>query len=863
MATFTEHGRERRVGRSLGCRAVVAWLVLALLLCLPGCHGCSKSPEELEKEKQQAEEKARKKKEEEIKPFEAGPPGALPTGSDGTCKPGHWIGHTWHNLKANLGDFQGEVQTDIFDRARQRVQLDGVSYELTDRRPAALAKQQQKSLESFAWIPQNAFGMNFKLATAGGATAIERSMMFSPMPSYRYFFIVLSKGSRFDYLNKRLDSIRLHRSVLDSGDGRKDQFYEVVTMPPNRRPALPSHSLYWTSIAYLLWDESDPALWDLDQQQAVIDWLHWGGQIIVSGPDALQQLQNSFLRPFLPATVEKSRTFKSENLSELQCWAGESGRPPRPVRPWPGAELKKDPHAEYLPNTNDTVVEKRIGRGRIVASAFRITGPEFTGWEGCDCFFNACLMRRGAREIVIDATTGEKSVCWAGTSSAEETQRPQAEKPAVQQPVDLASAQRGAPRTPKYVPRDQDLRDAAKNTAIRYFSRDSGVPFSSYAGDVSDDADSLVDPDAFDKFFGGASDKKVAPGLGAWNDYSPVASAARKAVNDAARITVPPRSFIVWVVVGYLCVLVPMNWLFFRLIGRVEWAWIAAPLIAIGCTVVVVQQAQLNIGFARSQHEITVIEMQPGYARAHTTHYAALYTSLTTWYEFRLSEPGGQILPFPPSKIKGEERQDGTVDTRGELVCRRGDDTRLTGFRIGSHVVDCAHSEEMADFGGTVTLHKGSDGAVRMTNGTKHPLENCEVIRCDTPGSAETAAIDRLDPGATARLSFSEFNRQPEVFAAFLRRDAEPTLTDEGVRLAALHIQEMRPGEVCLVARIADDVPGLMVIPAAQQSRQAAILVAHLDPGKLPEPAADVRSRSNVRGKNTPMPDDSGDSMGK
>ncbi len=114
---------------------------------------------------------------------------------------------------------------------------------------------------------------------------------------------------------------------------------------------------------------------------------------------------------------------------------------------------------------------------------------------------------------------------------------------------------------------------------------------------------------------------------------------------NAAGIRVPQRSFIIWVVVGYLCVLVPANWIVFRLLGRVEWAWIAAPLIAIGCTVVVIQQAQLNIGFARSRNEIAVIEMQAGYSRVHVARYTVLYTSLATRYEFRLADPGGQILP--------------------------------------------------------------------------------------------------------------------------------------------------------------------------------------------------------------------------
>ena len=175
---------------------------------------------------------------------------------------------------------------------------------------------------------------------------------------------------------------------------------------------------------------------------------------------------------------------------------------------------------------------------------------------------------------------------------------------------------------------------------------------------------------------------------GRWNDFSPVAQAARTALRDAAGISVPERSFIVWVVVGYLCVLVPANWIVFRFLGRVEWAWIAAPLIAIACTVVVIQQAQLNIGFARSRNEIAVVEMQPGYSRVHVARYTALYTSLATRYEFHLDDPGGQILPFPAGRLSRSSSKTVAVGSPiGELVCRRGDDTQLTGFSVASNAV--------------------------------------------------------------------------------------------------------------------------------------------------------------------------------
>ena len=303
--------------------------LLLFLLCLPGCGGCRKTPEAEEQQKQQAEETA-KRKEKEKEPFEASQPAVMPSSKDfaGFCKPGHWICQVWPDVKANRGDFQGELQTEVVDHSDHRVQLVAAAYEMTTQRPAALAKEQPKSLESCTWIPpgQEAVAVNFKLTAGGGGPAvIERSMLLQRMPSYRYYFIVLSRAAgRYEYLDKKLASIRLHRSNPDADVGPK--YYEVVSMPASRRPSLPANALYWTSIAYLLWDDFDPAQWDVDQQQALVDWLHWGGQIIVSGPDALEQLHNSFLRPYLPARRGEIANLPADDLAELKL-LGRRSRP--------------------------------------------------------------------------------------------------------------------------------------------------------------------------------------------------------------------------------------------------------------------------------------------------------------------------------------------------------------------------------------------------------------------------------------------------------------------------------------------------------------------------------------------------------
>jgi hypothetical protein len=80
---------------------------------------------------------------------------------------------------------------------------------------------------------------------------------------------------------------------------------------------LPSDSSAWTSFAFLLWDDLDPALLDPKQQQSLLDWLHFGGQLIVSGSSHLDQLERSFLGPYLPAHPEGARELDDEDVRDL------------------------------------------------------------------------------------------------------------------------------------------------------------------------------------------------------------------------------------------------------------------------------------------------------------------------------------------------------------------------------------------------------------------------------------------------------------------------------------------------------------------------------------------------------------------
>ncbi len=70
----------------------------------------------------------------------------------------------------------------------------------------------------------------------------------------------------------------------------------------------------------------------------MLDWLHWGGQLILSGPDTLDTLRDSFLAPYLPATSAGARDLQAADLAELSNhWSGPGAARWRRCSPGPAS----------------------------------------------------------------------------------------------------------------------------------------------------------------------------------------------------------------------------------------------------------------------------------------------------------------------------------------------------------------------------------------------------------------------------------------------------------------------------------------------------------------------------------------------
>jgi hypothetical protein len=154
---------------------------------------------------------------------------------------------------------------------------------------------------------------------------------------------------------------------------------------------------------------------------------------------------------------------------------------------------------------------------------------------------------------------------------------------------------------------------------------------------------------------------------------------ARAALRNAAGIEIPNRDFVLYVLAGYLTVLVPLNYVVFRLLGRLEWAWIAVPIIALGGAATVIKLARLDIGFASSQTELAVLEAHAGYSRGHVTRYSALYSSLSTAYDLHFDGTSAMAAPFSadPAYTRG------IAQSSSPTAYRRDKDVRLDDLNVG------------------------------------------------------------------------------------------------------------------------------------------------------------------------------------
>ncbi|TWT96993.1 hypothetical protein Pla108_27700 [Botrimarina colliarenosi] len=861
----------RRIG-GMGIVLLAAFVVVQA----PGCSCRTETPaertarlakeeaERIAKEEQRLEEQRRRQ------PVVLEPARTLPA-SDGVAslfaKPGHWNA-VLQPAKANANDFDGVITYEVVGKGNASFAPPGTPLRLVSRRPLVVARESQKTVDALFYCPptdnRTPYLRSIVRERRSGDEQQDLTPPLRPLADHQYHFVVFAKEpGRYAFLDSlaavtaKLPN-RINTSAIDGPTGRVDaaKNYRVVAVPADVSPgeaALPDNPLAWTSIAYVVWDEVDPETLRPAQRDALVDWLNWGGQLIVNGPDSLDLLRGSFLEPLLPATSDGAREIEPDELERMESrWSvGTRGRPLLKTGVWTGVQLNPADGSRSLPGLTDLVIERRIGRGRVLVTAMQLADRRLINWSaGVDNLFNAAILRRPPRRFVpretfTDSNRQEAAALWADGD------------PLRVDPL-FNTAWRGFVRDTH---RDPD------NLALRFQDEDAnnGLPPMATGFPGQPNFPSLPSASAGTGEFLSLQPAPVSGGAGAINDFGAVASAVRKTLRESAGVSVPDSRFVIGCLAAYLFVLVPANWGFFVAIRRVELAWAAAPLIALGAAWVVVQQAQLDIGFVRSRTEIAVLELQPDTPRGLLTRFTALYTSLSTTYEMEFDNPA-VATPFPRSAPNEQT----TLGAPATVAYERQEKTRLRDLAVSSATTEFVRSEEMIDIGaasvagssvpGAIRLAKGPNGGPRLENRTAWRLEDVMVVgRPDgLRGEArlEGCWLGDLEPGAVANVAFLPVDRETPDSLPFPRERADAAKVrggDEATRLdldtvmsLALDAVRYEPGERRVIARVSQVLPGLAIEPSSSQQKGATLVVGALGYGPLPIPLADANGPQDI-----------------
>lgn len=777
------------------------WLVTALTLAV-NLPGCSRSTEQ---KGEQAKAPVPKIEFERVR--------TVP--NDGAVsrlffKPGHWASIAADAI-SHQDDFQGRYAVELANHENQQLAIHASPYWFEASRRVVLPKGQTRTLEAVAPVDYHVYSDTFNQRYFGsglpqpdtlvlrcgllpdrtfGNSASLAVRMTSLAPHQYYMVVLAEKAGAYAWLREQPIVRATYVPVVSEIELEAwEENFRLIAPRKKSSTILPANPLAWTSTAFLIWDGWFADELPPDQQQALVDWLYWGGQLIISGPNSHDSLRRTFLEPYLPARGSKSRRLAAaavERIAEYSDPVANGDAPLNTGGTWLGIDLELTdgatcPDKLWFEN-RPLLAERRVGRGRVAMTAFSLDQRELRRWAGFDDFFRRCLLRVAKRTVPV--------------------RNPFQNPPPAPHPAYPLSHVR-------YFSRDARHIERAGNSANRRATWEDSV-----------------------------WDDELRESVAAWNDDSPASIDARDALSDGARIEVPDKGFVIRVLCGYLFVLVPLNWLWFRGLRRVEWAWAAVPAIALGSTAVVAWLAQLDIGFSKARSEIAVIETEAGHRRAHVTRYTALYNSLTTEYQLDFAEPSALALPLANQET---ERRGATARfemSRRTARAGEGDipieHVLASGFYVPSNSTRMLHSEQMFELGGTFELHPLGPNRYRVVNGTRLAVERAMLC-----GGGWSAWVGRIEPGESRTVE-----ALPEDPMALWNAHPSPSSDETGLPgigssfliPLAIEFLDAAAGEVCLIGTTEGELPGVELTPAVSRARSAQLIVAHLVRDQLPEP---------------------------
>lgn len=807
----------------------VFWLVFLSLPIWVGCEGCRSDG--------RGDSGSEADPDAPTSDFTFGGAQPLPMGeSPGQVglKPGHWFTAT-ETIRSNRGDVRGTLRqsVELPPPPPRQDPLDGelpplvpaapqaaVRFPLVSERPAVLPKQRTRRLESrmlAAAPPSYRRGagalLGGQLFSGGQSSVLETGRRaVKLMEPQEYFFVILTKRpERFS----SLQSADWVRPPVDDSQFNTDvpTNYRLVVPKADGVLPLPETMLDWTSTAVLLWDDLEPTALTAEQTRGIADWVHFGGRLIVNGPAAGAAFGRSELSAFLPISIEGSGELEPASVESLLArWsvAGDNSTDQQAalVRERTGrlfTEGTAHPTAYAVRDCADLVWVRRVGRGQVVVARFDLASDWMLGWRSRDSFFNAALLGRPARRYVkIEDAFNQRYVSDTTVGSAGPSVGP-----SVGASVDatINTGFRLIARDGR-LPRVEGESEGGGRSASARVDETAAADQTAAADDGVGERESTRRPVAIGEFV-----SHPVQGVGGWRDDSDAAMLTLESLRSESGVAIPPRSFVMQALAIYLVVLIPLNYAVFWLIGRLEWAWLAVPVIGLGGAAWIARGASLDVGLARSRTEIAILEMHADYPRGHLTRFVSLYNSLSRRYDLAFESPDAAAAPVG---ILGKSR--GDDDASGPVTIRHGYAAGpiLSGVPVASNRTRIFHAEQVIDLGGSVVL---ADDSLR--NGTSFDLLDAWLVRKSADGEIAVAGLGRCDAGSRVRVRWTA--------GPVVGLDGSLPLRVDRLMGPLSRTDTLPAGSTRLVARCDSPMPGLSITPEAAQQNVGTVVIVHLE----------------------------------
>ncbi|WP_254053416.1 hypothetical protein [Singulisphaera sp. GP187] len=743
-------------------------------------------------------------------------------------KANHWSTLSLE-MRANYDDYVGMLHTSpvrMLGMPREGQLAVEAPQEVVYRREVRLLKEQRTKLGLQILMPRipKEIGLELTRPEAIRADEIWQANLRVLEP-FQMLILVLSKDETDLYARwsqfQAMAPLSADREDTQAFD--KQRYYRMVLPMESGTFPLSPHPLTWTTVSHVIWDGLPAERLSPAQQQAMLDWLHWGGQLILIGGarPSFAALGDSFLGPYLPATLSgESDLLNEADLKPLsdafrpvipyavredpiaapEDDAYVPGRQhaymaPEPIHPASNrpvylAGLRPNPGASTvrLGESSERIlgVEQRVGRGRILMLALNPTDPALAAWPGLDTFVRRVILRRPEDNVAS----------WGGWNGRT-----------------VESAKFASLVGP-------DL------SWFRILSRDLGASLPrplvlSGPKVLLDETAGTTANDPYAEYAANA-----ASAVAEWVDSSALPKMSRDALEEASGISIPSSGFVLKVILAYVLALVPLNWLICRYVfGRREWAWVVVPVLSLGFAIGVERAAAYDMGYDMACDEIDVLETYGAYPRAHLSRFASLYT--TGRIRFTISfpnDPTALALPLDNGRsLRGEDIT--TSSWQSQPV------PALEGFQVQPRSLSLFRAEQLVNLPGAITLVTDAEGR-RIVNATNLELRDATVIEVNGSNDRKPLYLGTIMPGATVALTANPVPK-PRAFA---KGQLNPRPFLEAFQTYA----ENRPedqGEIRLVAWAPKVMAGEKFEPAVDRHRGFTAVVVHLENGPPPAPA--------------------------